>query len=82
MDLNLPLCDYCRWLASQYQIILDNKINTENDNRVPQYNPSRLYWVKLYHIGKYRKIEIDDRFPVNEETYDYYFPLTEDKSEI
>ena len=31
MDLSLPLCDYCRWIASQYQIILDNKINTEND---------------------------------------------------
>ena len=95
MDLSLPLCDYCRWIASQYQIILDNKINTENDknnflrciypqdkNGVPQYNPSGLYWVKLYHMGKYRKIEIDDRFPVNKETYDNYFPLTENKSEI
>ena len=95
IDLSLPLCDYCRWVASQYQIILDNKINCENDknnflrniypqdkNGVPQYNPSGLYWVKLYHMGKFRKIEIDDRFPVNKETYDNYFPQSEDKNEI
>ena len=95
IDLSLPLCDYCRWIASQYQIIIDNKINLENDknnflrsiypqdkNGVPQYNPSGLYWVKLYHMGKYRKIEIDDRFPVNKETYENYFPQTENKKEI
>ena len=95
MDLSLPLCDYCRWIASQYQIIIDNKINSENDknhflrniypqdkNGVPIYNPSGLYWVKLYHMGKFRKIEIDDRFPVNKETYDNYFPQTENKNEI
>ena len=95
MDLSLPLCDYCRWIASQYQIIIDNKINSENDknhflrniypqdkNGVPIYNPSGLYWVKLYHMGKFRKIEIDDRFPVNKETYENYFPQTENKNEI
>ena len=95
MDLSLPLCDFCRWIASQFQIIIDNKINTENDknnflrciypqdkNGVPQYNPSGLYWVKLYHMGKYRKIEIDDRFPVNKETYENYFPQTENRNEI
>ena len=95
MDLSLPLCDFCRWIASQFQIIIDNKINTENDknnflrciypqdkNGVPQYNPSGLYWVKLYHMGKYRKIEIDDKFPVNKETYENYFPQTENRNEI
>ena len=95
MDLSLPLCDFCRWTASQYQIIIDNKINSENNknnflrniypqdkNGVPQYNPSGLYWVKLYHMGKFRKIEIDDRFPVNKETFENYFPQTENKNEI
>ena len=95
IDLSFPLCDFCRWVASQYQIILDNKINLDNDknnflrniypqnkNGVPIYNPSGLYWVKLYHMGKYRKIEIDDRFPVNKETYENYFPQTEDKNEL
>ena len=95
LDLTLPLCDYCRWIASQYQTIIDNKINSENDknnflrniypqnkNGVPIYNPSGIYWVKLYHMGKYRKIEIDDRFPVNKETFENYFPQTENKNEI
>lgn len=95
MDLSLPLCDFCRWIASQYQIIINNKINSEKDknnflkciypqdkSRVPQYNPSGLYWIKLYHMGKYYKIEIDDRFPVNKETYDNYFPQAENKNEI
>ena len=33
-------------------------------------------------MGKFRKIEIDDRFPVNKETYENYFPQTENKNEI
>ena len=95
LDLSIPLCDFCRWIASQFQTIIDNKINSENDknnflrniypqnkNGVPIYNPSGLYWVKLYHMGKYRKIEIDDRFPVNKETYENYFPQTVNKNEI
>jgi hypothetical protein len=91
INLSLPLCDYCRWVASQYQIIIDNNIDNnnfirniypQNKNGVPQYNPSGIYWVKLYHMGKYRKIEIDDTFPINKETYDNYFPLSEDKNEL
>jgi hypothetical protein len=87
LNLAVPLCDYSRWVSSQFQILLDNKINCDNNeknflrkiypqdkNGVPIYNPSGKYWVKLYHMGKYRKIEIDDRFPVNKETYDYFFP--------
>lgn len=27
-------------------------------------NPSGRYWVKLYHMGKEKKIDIDDRVPV------------------
>ena len=87
LNLCVPLCDYCRWVSSQYQILLDNHINTENDNNnflrkiypqdkngVPIYNSSGLYWVKLYHMGKYRKIEIDDKFPVNKETFENFLP--------
>jgi hypothetical protein len=32
---------------------------------VPVYNPSGRYWVKLYYRGKERKIEVDDKMPVN-----------------
>ena len=87
LNLSIPLCDYCRWVSSQYQILLDNNINTENDknhfirkiypqdkNGVPKYNPYGLYWVKLFHMGKYRKVVIDDTFPVNKETFDNFLP--------
>ena len=30
------------------------------EHGVPIYNPKGKYWVKLYHLGKLRKIEIDD----------------------
>ena len=87
LNLGISLCDYCRWVSSQYQILLDNNINTENDknhflrkiypqdkNGVPKYNPYGLYWVKLFHMGKYRKIVIDDKFPVNKETFESFLP--------
>ncbi len=32
-------------------------------NKAPDYNPSGRYWVKLYFMGKLRKIEIDDTMP-------------------
>lgn len=35
------------------------------ENGVPVYNQSGRYWVKLYYMGKLRKIEIDDKMPVN-----------------
>jgi len=70
--------DYClffKWFASQIQLIKDLQINDcitgqsiwqkiyPQVNGVPVYNQKGLYWVKLYHMGKYRKIEIDDRMP-------------------
>ena len=33
-------------------------------NGVPVYNPNGKYWVKLYFMGKEKKIEIDDKIPV------------------
>ena len=87
LNLGIALCDYCRWVSSQYQILIDNNINTENNkshflrniypqdkNGVPQYNPSGLYWVKLFHMGKYRKIVIDDKFPINKENFECFLP--------
>ena len=95
LNLAVPLCDYCRWVSSQYQILLDNNIYTDNDknhflrkiypqdkNGVPIYNSSGLYWVKLYHMGKYRKVVIDDKFPVNKETFEAFFPQCDSSLEL
>ena len=65
------------WIASQLQVIKDRDIRDVNTNRplwskiypqqdgAPLYNPNGRYWVKLYFMGKERKIEIDDRIPIN-----------------
>ena len=95
INLNNYLTDYCRWIASIFQIIIDNKINCENglnhflrriypqdENGTPKYNPSGKYWVKLYHMGEERKIEIDDKIPVNKTTFEPFFPQCESPYEL
>ena len=66
-----------RWVGSQLQVIKDRdvrdiisglplwtKIYPQVDG-APVYNPSGKYWIRLYYMGKERKIEIDDRMPCN-----------------
>ena len=74
---------YCRWLASIFEIIKDRNITDVNsnctlfqrifpqENGVPIYNPKGIYWIKLYNLGKLRKIVIDDRMPCDK--YDRFF---------
>ncbi len=45
------------------------------------YNPNGVYWIKLFHMGKYRKIEIDDRMPCNKND-DLLTPRCESLEEI
>ena len=84
---------YCRWLASIFEIIRDRNIIDINhnfsifqriypqENGVPIYNEKGIYWVKLYHFGKLRKIEIDDRMPTDK--YDKFFlPRCDNLEEI
>ena len=84
---------YFRWLASIYQIIKDKNIKDINTNQtiwqkiypqehnVPVYNPKGKYWVKLYHLGKLRKIEIDDTMPTNKRDK-FYLPKCDSLEEI
>lgn len=44
---------------------------------MPVYNPSGKYWVKLYFLGKARKIEIDDVFPFDGYTFRFLYPMAE-----
>ena len=46
------------------------------------FNTSGRYWVKLYYLGKARKIEIDDFLPINAYTRKPIFPTTEKLSTI
>lgn len=82
-----------KWVASQLQIIKDKKIADVNSGKpvwskiypqkegVPVYNPSGKYWVKLYYMGKEKKIEIDDKLPVDY-TGVCQFPRSVEKYEI
>lgn len=45
------------------------------------YNPSGKYWVKFYFLGKEKKIEIDDKMPVNYKGQ-CFFPRSVHKDEL
>ena len=84
-------CNYLKWIASLYQVIIDNNINEkdfikriypQNEEGIPIYNPSGKYWVKLFQMGKCRKIEIDDKFPCDKKTYEIYLPQCDNINEI
>ena len=84
-------CNYLKWIASLYQVIIDNNINNkdfikriypQNEEGIPIYNPSGKYWIKLFQMGKFRKIEIDDKFPCDKKTYEIYLPQCDNINEI
>ena len=93
INMSRYYCTYCKWLASLYQIIIDNSLDDKkgvfnciypkDENNLPIYNPSGQYWIKLYHMGKFRKIEIDDLIPCNKNNnFETFFPECENYNEI
>ena len=84
---------FITWLSSIYQFILDLNINDcftsksifnniyPQQNGSPMYNPNGHYAIKLYFMGKPRRIDVDDRMPCNING-EYIFPRCEDLGEI
>ena len=84
---------FISWLTSLFQSILDLNINDCYTNKSiinniypqkngnPIYNPGGHYIIKLYFMGKPRRIDIDDRIPCNING-EYILPKCEDLSEI
>ena len=80
---------FSKWVGSILQVIKDRNIKDVHTSKtvlkniypqvdgLPVYNPSGRYWVKLYYLGKARKIEIDDVFPFDEQTSRFLYPMAE-----
>ena len=84
---------FISWLSSIFQFIIDLEITdcvTHNSifnniypqkNGTPILNPNGHYIVKLYFMGKPRRIDIDDRIPCNK-VGEYIFPRCDTLEEI
>ena len=84
---------FISWLSSIFQFIIDLEITdcvTHNSifnniypqkNGTPILNPNGHYIVKLYFMGKPRRIDIDDRMPCNK-VGEYIFPRCDNLEEI
>ena len=84
---------FISWISSVFQFILDLKINDcttsksifnniyPQQNGSPIFNPNGHYAVRLYFMGKPRRIDIDDRMPCNENG-EFLFPRCEELGEL
>lgn len=86
---------YSIWFGSVLQLILDLKITDVNNketlfNKIyPQKNQTNCvsnygkYAVKLFYMGEYKLIEIDEFFPyINNDSLDSLLPETENNNEL
>ena len=89
----IVLNSYLSWLSSIFQFILDLDISNCVDNKsifssiypqnngVPIHNPNGHYVVKLFFMGKARRIDIDDRMPCTIDG-EFIFPKCEKINEL
>lgn len=90
IKLNTNYSKYTKWLGSLFQAVIDNRINGTSfykniypqKDGVPIYNPNGRYWIKLFHMGAFRKIEIDDLIPCDGVNYKPYLPQTVNDFEL
>ena len=87
------LDSFLSWVSSIYQFILDLEIEDcfekknifsniyPQKNGVPIYNKNGHYVIKLYFMGKPRRIDIDDRIPCDKNG-EFIFPRCETLNEI
>ena len=93
MFINKHMPEFCLWLSSVYQCIIDNnicdvitgkniikKIYPQNDDE-PYISPNGRYIVQLFYKGNLVKITIDDSMPYNNH-YGMMLPQCEQLEEL
>ncbi len=92
-DSDIKYLPYIKWLMSIYQMLKDLRIRDCQTNKsvilniypqkdnIPCISKSGKYWIKLYFMGKPRKIEIDDLMPCNKNE-DFILPSCYKLSEL
>ena len=90
---SIQVNSFLNWLSSIYQFILDLEIKDCVDNKnifnniypqqggVPIFNPKGHYCVKLFFMGKARRIDIDDKIPCSKDG-EFIFPRCEYLNEL
>lgn len=85
---------FSKWIGSILQAIKNRNIRDSytgesilgkiypKKDGMPVYNPSGRYWVKLYHQGRERKIEVDDLIPLDVYTFKFLFPCAEKTNQL
>ena len=94
LDTKSNICNsFYTWMTSILQFIIDNQINDINTKKsilyniypqkdgIPIYNPKGKYIIKLYLMGKERKIVIDDKIPFTNDD-EFIFPGCSTVNEI
>jgi calpain-7 len=80
------VCSLC--IASAFEArhnnlrLITSLIYPQNNRGIPIYNPSGKYLVKLFYNGVYRKVVIDDRLPVTENTKRLLCSASKDPTEL
>lgn len=76
------LCIASAFEARHNKRLITSLIYPQNNRGIPIYNPSGKYLVKLFFNGVYRKVIIDDRLPVTENSRRLLCSASRDPTEL